>query len=60
MCPTTRCKCFQIKYENHTNKNTNLHQIYTAPVLKKKKTQAEKLPNISRWIHTVCVWKICQ
>lgn len=41
-CLTTRCECSQRKYENHTDKNTNLHQIYTVPVLPVRRNRGRK------------------
>lgn len=49
MCLTTRCKCSQIKYEERTNKITNLHQIHIDPVLsKQKEKQAEKRSDVRK------------
>lgn len=41
----------QIKYENHTDENTNLHQIYTAPVRHRGRN---KLSNMITY-----GWKTC-
>lgn len=46
----------QIKYENHTGKNTNLHQIDTTPALHRgrKTIKHERMDNI--WVEdTVCL-----
>lgn len=56
---TTRSKCIQIKYENHTDKNTNLHQIYTAGGVERKEKNTEaKNPANKKKIYNI-QQKIC-
>lgn len=51
---TIRCKCSQIKYENHTDKNTNLHQLYSAPIKTGRKTNTHGKMN-KIWVQDMCV-----